>query len=149
MKSFGPIASLSLAVFAAGGCATQSQTGRFAGDVVASGAGFVGGDQLSGGNKAVAFGSGAVALGLKRLVENANDKKRMAELDAAYQRGMAQEAKLSYLAIQNSQRLGTPEPAAMNEAAATLTAIPISAPARTINGVKINPTVESVYITTR
>lgn len=149
MQSFGPIASLCLAVFAAGGCATQSQTGRFAGDVVASGAGFVAGDQLSGGNKAVAFGSGAVALGLKRLVENANDKKRMAELDAAYQRGMAQEAKLSYLAIQNSQRLGTPEPAAMNEAAATLTAIPISAPARTINGVKINPTVESVYITTR
>jgi hypothetical protein len=37
----------------------------------------------------------------------------------------------------------------MNETASTLTAIPISAPARTINGVKINPTVESVYITTR
>jgi hypothetical protein len=130
-------------------CTTQSQVGRYVGDVGAVGVGYVAGDQLSNGNKAVAFGSGAVALGLKRFVENKSDQKRMSDLDEAFKRGMAQDAKLSYLAIQNSQKLGTKEEDAATDNQLQLSAIPISAPARTINGVRINPTVETIYITTK
>jgi hypothetical protein len=141
-----------LVVTAAGlGCSTQSQVSRTAGDVGAAGLGYVAGDQLSKDskqNKTIAFGSGAVAVGLKRFVENRSDKKRMEELDEAFKRGMAQDAKMSYLAIQNSQRLGS-SPADAADAPLQLTAIPISAPARTINGVRVNPTVETIYISTR
>lgn len=149
MKKLLPFFALSAAV-AGVGC-SSTQVARTAGDVGAAGIGYVAGDQLSRDskqNKVIAFGSGAVALGLKRFVDNRSDKKRMEELDEAFKRGMAQDAKVSYLAIQNSQRLGSPE----NEAADAplqLTAVPIAAPARTINGVRVNPTVETIYISTK
>jgi hypothetical protein len=149
MKKLLPFFALSAAV-AGGGCAS-TQIARTSEDLVAASIGYVAGDQLSKDskqNKVIAFGSGAVALGLKRFVDSRSDKKRMDELDQAFKRGMAQDAKVSYLAIQNSQRLGHSADEAA-EAALPLTAIPIAAPARTINGVRVNPTVETIYIATK
>lgn len=81
------------------------------------------------------------------LAAGCTHTSKQADADAAYKRGMAQSAKLAYDAIQNSQRNGIPE----EQSAATpqhdeVLRLPITAPARVINGVRINPSQEILTI---
>ena len=68
-------------------------------------------------------------------------------LALAYERGRAQNAQLTYDAIQNAQKNGRAPEA--RDAAADAVEIPITAPERTINGVRINASTEFIRISTR
>jgi hypothetical protein len=128
------------------GCTTGGTVARVGTDVVAAGAGTVIADKLSNGNPywtaAGAVAGLALAEGGQALVRNQQQK----DLALAYERGKAQNAELAYDAIQNAQKDGR---TALIPADADSIEVPITAPARQINGVKINPTAEYIKINNR
>ena len=128
-------------------CASQSPVTRFAGDAATVTAAGAAGYQASDKNAAVAAGSAVAALGVKRFIESRSDKARIAELDEAYRRGMSQAAKTADMAIQNAQRDGFPEqPAQADLPPEEVLRLPITAPERVINGVRIKATQEVVTL---
>lgn len=130
------------------GCASQGPVTKYAGDAATvAGAGAVG-YYASDKNVPVAAGSAVVALGVKRFMDSKAEKQRVAELDEAYKRGMAQAAKTADAAIQNAQKDGFPEtsPTAQQAETQEVIRLPITAPARVINGVRINPSQEVITL---
>ncbi len=125
------------------GCASQ-QVGRIGTDVLAAGAGGMIADKISGGNPYWTLGGGVVALGAAEWAHSASDAGAQKQLALAYERGKAQNAEATYDAIQNVQKTGR-HPEATS---ADYRDIPIVAPARTINGVKIEPSTEYIRIST-
>jgi hypothetical protein len=148
MKSTIP--SVLLLTVLLSGCATQSKTGQFVADAATvTGAGAVG-YVASDGNAPIAAGSAVVALGVKKFMDSSRERARMAELDAAYKSGMAQAAKRADTAIQNAQKDGMPEQAALAAAPTQeeteALRVPITAPERVINGVRINASQEIITL---
>ena len=130
------------AVFLAG-CAT-SQTARIGTDVLAAGAGGIIADKLSNGNPYWTLAGGVAALGAAEWAHSAASSDDQKQLALAYERGQAQNAQTTYDAIQNVQKSGR-RPSVTN---ADYVEIPIVAPARTINGVKIDASTEYIRIST-
>lgn len=144
MKKILPILS---AASLLAGCATKGPVTQYAGDAATVAAAGTAGYVLSDKNAPVAAGSAVVALGVKRFMDSKADKQRVAELDEAYKRGMAQAAKATDQAIQNAQRDGFSEQASTAQAETQeVTRLPITAPARVINGVRINPSQEIITL---
>lgn len=138
------LAIFTIAAALLSGCAS-SQTARLGTDVLAAGAGGVIADKLSGGNPYWTLGGGVAALGVTEWARSASNADQQKELALAYERGMAQNAQATYDAIQNAQKNG--------RAAGTLDRgqyleVPITAPERVINGVKVNASTEYVRIST-
>lgn len=128
------------------GCAS-TQTARLGTDVLAAGAGSVVADRISDGNPYWTLAGGLAALGgaeWARGASNADERQRLA---LAYERGRAQNAQITYDAIQNAQRNGRAPDA--SGAADDSLEVPITAPERTINGVRINASTEYIRISTR
>lgn len=128
----------------ASGCAS-GPTARVGADVLAAGAGGVVANSLSHGNPYWTLAGGVAALGAAEWARNAASAEEQQRLALAYERGKAQSAQLTYDAIQNAQRNGRGPAEATNDALE----IPITAPERTINGVKINASTEFIRISTR
>lgn len=128
------------------GCAS-TQTARLGTDVLAAGAVGVVADRLSGGNPYWTLAGGLAALGGAEWARGASNADEGQRLALAYERGRAQNAQLTYDAIQNAQKNGRAPDAADN--ADDSMEIPITAPERTINGVRINASTEFIRISTR
>lgn len=126
------------------GC-TSGPTARVGTDVFAAGAGGVVANTLSHGNPYWTLAGGVAALGATEWARSAAGADEQQRLALAYERGKAQNAQLTYDAIQNAQRNGRGSAAPADEALE----IPITAPERTINGVKINASTEFIRISTR
>jgi hypothetical protein len=126
------------------GCAT-SKTAEIGTDVLAAGAGGVIADQISHGNPYWTLAGGVVGLGAAEWAHSAYTSDQQKQLALAYDRGKAQNAQITYDAIQNAQKNGR-SPATAGE---NYLEIPITAPARTINGVKINPSTEYIRVSSR
>ena len=128
------------------GCAS-TRTARLGTDALAAGAGGVVADKLSGGNPYWTLAGGLAALGGAEWARSASNADEQERLALAYERGRAQNAQLTYDAIQNAQKSGrAPE---TRDVADTALEIPITAPERTINGVRINGSTEFIRISTR
>lgn len=145
-RAFALILAASLAF--ASGCRTHSTAGRTITDaatiVAAGAAGYAASDK----DPVVAAGSAVAALGVKRFMESKADKERMEELDQAYKRGLAQQAKVADAAIQKVQSTGRPEAAlAETDEDKPVAQIPVTLPERVINGVRVNATQEMVPVT--
>ena len=125
------------------GCAS-SGTARIGTDVLAAGAGGVIADKLSNGNPYWTLAGGVAALGAAEWAHSATSSDDQKQLALAYDRGKAQNAQTTYDAIQNVQKSGR-RPSVTN---ADYVEIPIVAPARTINGVKIDASTEYIRIST-
>ena len=135
-----------LAVVSLTGCAS-TRTARLGTDVLAAGAAGVVADRLSGGNPYWTLASGLAALGGAEWARGASNADEGQRLALAYERGRAQNAQLTYDAIQNAQRNGRAPEA--RDADGDGLEIPITAPERTINGVRINASTEYIRISTR
>lgn len=127
------------------GCAS-TQTARVGTDVLVAGAGGLIADKISGGNPYWTLAGGVAALGASEWAHRASDANEQKQLALAYERGRAQDAQVTYDAIQNAQKNGR-SPGSSGESGRPVE-IPISAPARTINGVKIDPSTEYIRIST-
>jgi len=138
------LATLMAAASLLSGCAS-SQTARLGTDVLSAGAGGVIADKLSGGNPYWTLGGGVAALGATEWARSASNSDQQKELALAYERGMAQNAQATYDAIQNSQKNGRTV-GALDKG--QYLEVPITAPERVINGVKINASTEYVRIST-
>jgi hypothetical protein len=125
------------------GCAS-TQTARIGTDVLAAGAGGLIADKISGGNPYWTLAGGVAALGAAEWAHSAVSSDDQKQLALAYDRGKAQNAQTTYDAIQNVQKNGR-KPGASS---ADYLEIPIVAPARTINGVKIDASTEYIRIST-
>jgi hypothetical protein len=125
------------------GCAS-TQTARIGTDVLAAGAGGLIADKLSGGNPYWTLAGGVAALGAAEWAHSAVSSDDQKQLALAYERGKAQNAQTTYDAIQNVQKSGR-RPSATN---ADYVEVPIVAPARTVNGVKIDASTEYIRIST-
>jgi hypothetical protein len=125
------------------GCAS-TQTARIGTDVLAAGAGGLIADKISGGNPYWTLAGGVAALGAAEWAHSAVSSDDQKQLALAYERGKAQNAQTTYDAIQNVQKSGR-RPSATN---ADYVEIPIVAPARTVNGVKIDASTEYIRIST-
>lgn len=132
------------AVLPLAGCA--SQTARIGTDVLAAGAGGVIADKISGGNPYWTLAGGVAALGAAEWAHSASNSDQQKQLALAYERGRAQDAQVTYDAIQNAQKHG--RSAGKGGDPGQYVEIPITAPARTINGVKIDPSTEYIRIST-
>lgn len=120
-------------------------TARMGADVLAAGAGGMVSHSLSHGNPYWTVAGGVAALGAAEWARAAASAGEQERLALAYERGRAQNAQLTYDAIQNAQRNGRADAEPANNALE----IPITAPERTINGVKINASTEFIRISTR
>ena len=132
-----------------GGCATRSKVGQFTTDAAVTAGAAYAGYKLSDNNPAIGLASGLGALGIKRIFESKADKERQKELQEAFNRGRGQSAAESYAAIQNTQRDGFSESEYApqeNTTDNTLT-VPIVAPERVINGVRVRETQEFITLT--
>ena len=127
------------------GCAS-GPTARVGADVLAAGAGGIVSNTLSHGNPYWTLAGGVAALGAAEWARSATSVEEQQRLALAYERGKAQNAQLTYDAIQNAQRNGRGSAAPVDEKALE---IPITAPERTINGVKINASTEFIRISKR
>ena len=127
------------------GCAS-TQTARLGTDVLAAGAGGVIADKISGGNPYWTLAGGVAGLGAAEWARSASNSEDQKQLALAYERGRAQDAQVTYDAIQNVQKHGR-SPGASG-GSGKYVEIPITAPARTINGVKIDPSTEYIRIST-
>jgi hypothetical protein len=127
------------------GCAS-TQTARIGTDVLAAGAGGLIADKISKGNPYWTLAGGVAALGAAEWAHSASASDDQKLLALAYERGQAQNAQTTYDAIQNVQKNGR-SPGTGNEAGHYLE-IPITAPERTINGVKIDASTEYIRIST-
>ena len=128
------------------GCAS-TRTARLGTDALAAGAGGVVAGKLSGGNPYWTLAGGLAGLGATEWARSASNADEQERLALAYERGRAQNAQLTYDAIQNAQKNGRAPEA--RDAAADAVEIPITAPERTINGVRINASTEFIRISTR
>jgi hypothetical protein len=128
------------------GCASN-RTARLGTDVLAAGAAGVLADRASGGNPYLTLAGGVAALGAAEWARGVAEADEQQRLALAYERGRAQNAQLTYDAIQNAQRNGRPPDAATEQDDGM--EIPITAPERTINGVRINASTEFIRISTR
>ena len=128
-----------------GGCAT-TQTARVGADVLAAGAGGLIADKISNGNPYWTLGGGVAALGAAEWAHSAMASDGQKQLALAYERGQAQNAQATYDAIQNAQKNGR-SPGTGGDAGHYLE-IPITAPERTINGVKIEASTEYIRVST-
>lgn len=137
-KCLLPAAALLLA-----GCAS-STTARIGTDVLAAGAGGVIADKISGGNPYWTLAGGVAALGAAEWAHSAVSSNDQKQLALAYDRGRTQNAEATYDAIQNVQKSGRRPEAGV----ANYIEVPIVAPARTINGLKIDASTEYVRIST-
>lgn len=136
-------ATLSLALLLPlAGCA--SQAARLGTDALAAGAGGVIANKISGGNPYWTLAGGVAALGATEWARSASNAEDQKQLALAYERGRAQGAQATYDAIQNVQKHGRD----LARDADTSVLVPITAPARTINGVKIDPSTEYIRIST-
>ncbi len=142
MRREGILLLLGVSLLSAG-CAS-SGAARLGTDVVAAGAGGVVADKLSNGNPYWTLGGGVAALGLAEWARTATESDKAKELALAFERGKAQNAQSTYDAIQNAQKQGRKESAANLR----YMEIPITAPERTINGVRISASTEYVRIST-
>ena len=127
------------------GCAS-TQTARIGTDVLAAGAGGLIADKISKGNPYWTLAGGVAALGAAEWAHSATASDEQKQLALSYDRGRAQNAQTTYDAIQNAQKKGR-SPETGGEAGHYLE-IPITAPERTINGVKIDASTEYIRIST-
>jgi hypothetical protein len=127
------------------GCAS-TQTARIGTDALAAGAGGLIADKISKGNPYWTLAGGVGALGAAEWAHTVSSSAEGTQLALAYDRGRAQNAQATYEAIQNAQKNGRSSGSAAE--AAHYVEIPITAPERTINGVKIDATTEYIRIST-
>jgi hypothetical protein len=127
------------------GCAS-TPTARIGTDALAAGAGGLIADRISKGNPYWTLGGGVAALGAAEWARSASSSDERKELALAFDRGRAQNAQSTYDAIQNAQRNGR-SPGAGGEVGRYLE-IPITAPERMINGVKIEASTEYIRVST-
>jgi hypothetical protein len=135
---------LALSGLLVGGCAS-TKTAEIGTDVLAAGAGGVIADQISHGNPYWTLAGGVLGLGAAEWAHSAVTNDQQKQLALAFDRGKAQNAQLTYDAIQNAQKTGRAAGAAPDNSVE----IPITAPVRTINGVKINASTEYIRVSTR
>jgi hypothetical protein len=147
MKALIFTLSFLLLLPAVSSCSSRKPVSSFAGDAAVVGGATALGWELSGKKPGVAIASGVVALGVKTLADHAADKQLQQAENEAYLRGVAQNAKQTYDAIQNSQKTSLDTTTTTEENAPKKIAVPITAPERTINGVKVNVSQEVIYIT--
>jgi len=136
-----PLLAVAAALLA--GCAS-TETARIGTDVLAAGAGGLIANKISGGNPYWTLAGGVAALGAAEWAHGAASSDEQKQLALAYDRGKAQNAQATYDAIQNVQKSGR-RPRASGTAYVD---IPIVAPKRTINGVKIDASTEYIRIST-
>ncbi|HWA09506.1 MAG TPA: hypothetical protein VG838_08665 [Opitutaceae bacterium] len=126
------------------GCAS-TKTAEIGTDLLAAGAGGVIADKTSHGNPYWTLAGGVAGLGAAEWARSTSNSDQQKQLGLAYDRGKAQNAQLTYDAIQNAQKDGRNASASGDD----YLEIPITAPVRTINGVKINASNEFIRVSTR
>ena len=126
------------------GCAS-TKTAEIGTDLLAAGAGGVIADKISHGNPYWTLAGGVLGLGAAEWARSASNSDQQKQFAMAYDRGKAQNAQLTYDAIQNAQKNGRSASAGSDN----YLEIPITAPMRTINGVKINASTEFIRVSTR
>jgi hypothetical protein len=138
-----------LIIALASGCSTRSNVGRYTTDAAVTAGAAYAGYKLSNNNPAIGLAAGLGALGIKRIMENKADEEQRKELEAAFNRGRGQAAAEGYAAIQNTQRDGFSESlySESRESAPDTLTVPIVAPERVINGVRVRETQEFITLT--
>ncbi|OAM91919.1 hypothetical protein AW736_26425 [Termitidicoccus mucosus] len=126
------------------GC-QSSQVNRLVNTTFAGAAGGLTANQLSNGNPYWTLAGGVTAIGISEYARTQDEKRKQEELALAYEQGRAQNAHVTYAAIQNAQQNGF-EAGARTQPEDNSIEIPFAAPARVINGVKINPTTEYIKV---
>ncbi|MFI5337193.1 MAG: hypothetical protein ACHQ5A_10445 [Opitutales bacterium] len=141
----GRLLGLLLLPLALAGCQSAP---RLALDTTAAAAGSIVANKASQGNPYWTAAGGLVSYAVTDAAQSLQDKNHQQELALAFERGRTQSAQQAYDAIQNAQKSDrfSPRPAGDSTA---YTEIPIVVPARTINGVILNQTVEYLRISTK
>jgi len=116
-------------------------------DTTAAAAGAVVAKEASHGNPYWTAGGGLAGYLLADTALSSQDKTHQEALALAYERGRSQSAQQTYDAIQNAQKTDR-RPAGASGRGPGYVEIPIVVPARSINGVLLNASVEYVRVST-